>query len=131
MKASEGKGVTGEVLLQMLERRLDNVVFRLGFAPSQSSQARQLVRHGHYHGERPQGRHPVVPREGGRRDPGTREEQGPHRGQELARGPQGPTSPEWLDLDADKLRPGAQRSDARDSIPVPINEQLIVELYSK
>src|SRR5207247_9583080 len=45
-KASEAKGVTGEVLLQMLERRLDNVVFRLGLAPSRSA-ARQLVRHGH------------------------------------------------------------------------------------
>src|SRR5512147_1459466 len=45
-KASEAKGVTGEVLLQMLERRLDNVVFRLGLAPSRSA-ARQLVRHRH------------------------------------------------------------------------------------
>src|SRR5947207_11245555 len=45
-KASESKGVTGEVLLQMLERRIDNVVFRLGFAASRQA-ARQLVRHGH------------------------------------------------------------------------------------
>src|SRR6266705_5949657 len=45
-KASEAKGVTGEVLLQMLERRLDNVVFRLGFAGNRAT-ARQLVRHGH------------------------------------------------------------------------------------
>ena len=46
-KASTTKGVTGEVLLQMLERRLDNIVFRFGFAPSRSA-ARQLVRHGHF-----------------------------------------------------------------------------------
>src|SRR5213083_2779548 len=46
-KASESRGVTGEVLLQMLERRIDNVVYRMGFAPSQSA-ARQLVRHGHF-----------------------------------------------------------------------------------
>src|SRR5574339_331313 len=46
-KASVAKGVTGDVLLQMLERRLDNVVFRLGFAASRSA-ARQLVRHGHF-----------------------------------------------------------------------------------
>src|SRR5512132_2090160 len=46
-KASDAKGVTGEVLLQLLERRLDNVVFRLGFAPSRSA-ARQLVRHRHF-----------------------------------------------------------------------------------
>ena len=45
-KAAESKGVTGEVLLQMLERRLDNVVYRIGFAANRS-QARQLVRHGH------------------------------------------------------------------------------------
>src|SRR5262245_54951420 len=46
-KAATTKGVTGEVLLQMLERRLDNIVFRFGFAPSRSA-ARQLVRHGHF-----------------------------------------------------------------------------------
>src|SRR5258706_7867570 len=46
-KAATAKGVTGEALLQMLERRLDNIVFRFGFAPSRSA-ARQLVRHGHF-----------------------------------------------------------------------------------
>ena len=63
-------GKTGENLLQLLERRLDNVVYRAGFAHSRDM-ARQLVKHGHFIGQRPQGRHPVVPglRERHRRGP--------------------------------------------------------------
>ena len=66
-RASQEKGVSGELLLSKLERRLSNVVYRLGFGSSQA-QGRQLVRHGHVQGERPQDRHPVLPGEGRRRD---------------------------------------------------------------
>ena len=59
-KASRQGGVTGENLLRMLETRLDNVVYRLGFAASRA-QARQLVRHGHFSGQRPPRQHPELP----------------------------------------------------------------------
>ena len=58
-QAERTRGITGETLLQLLERRLDNVAYRLGFATSRP-QARQLVRHGHFRGEWPQSGHPVV-----------------------------------------------------------------------
>ena len=61
-KAARQKGVTGENLLAQLERRLDNVVVRLGFA-STHNQARQLVRHGHVHRERQEGQRSFVPGE--------------------------------------------------------------------
>ena len=65
-KAIRMKGVTGENLLQLLERRLDNVIYRLGFA-SDHAEARQLVRHGHFKVNGHEGQHPVVPLPRGRR----------------------------------------------------------------
>ena len=103
------KGVTGEVLLQMLERRLDNVVYRLGFAPSRSGRAPARAPRP-LHGERPQGGHPVVPVRAGRRDPwSTARRAGSWRSiQNVARGPQGRTRcPSWLELDADEARRAA------------------------
>ncbi len=68
-KASRMKGVTGENLIQLLERRLDNVVYRMGFA-SDHAEARQLVRHGHFKVNGQRGQHPVVPGAVQRRDRG-------------------------------------------------------------
>ncbi len=129
-KASVAKGVTGEVLLQMLERRLDNVVFRLGFAPSRSA-ARQLVRHGHV---TINGRRVDIPSQQVRAgdEVGLRE-----KSRNLtsvassleARKGQG--TPEWLELNASAPSGRVLNIPSRQSIPVPINEQLIVELYSK
>ena len=65
-RAAAEKGVVGEVLLSKLERRLDNVIYRLGFGASRD-QARQLVRHGHVQGQRQEGQHPLLPGGGGRR----------------------------------------------------------------
>ena len=62
-RASQEKGVSGELLLQKLERRLGNVVYRLGFGSSQA-QARQLVRHGHVRVNDKQDRHPLLPGQG-------------------------------------------------------------------
>ncbi len=70
-EANRRQGKTGENLLRILESRLDNVVYRAGFAKSRDM-ARQLVRHGHITGQRPQGRHPVVPRERQRHRRGAR-----------------------------------------------------------
>ena len=61
------EGRPGENLLILVERRLDNVVFRLGFASTRRD-ARQLVTHGHFTRKRPEGEHPLLPGEGGRRD---------------------------------------------------------------
>ena len=129
-KASDAKGVTGEVLLQMLERRLDNVVFRVGFAPSRNA-ARQLVRHGHV---AVNGRKVDIPSQLVRAgDEITMREKSRKLGVVLnsleARKGQG--VPEWIDLSTEKLSARVLNIPTRQSIPVPINEQLIVELYSK
>jgi small subunit ribosomal protein S4 len=129
-KASETKGVTGEVLLQMLERRLDNLVFRLGFAPSRSA-ARQLVRHRHF---TVNGRTVDIPSFQVRAGD---EIQVRQKSRELvvikssldARKGQG--VPDWVDLNTEKLAGRMLSIPTRASIGVPINEQLIVELYSK
>jgi small subunit ribosomal protein S4 len=129
-KASEAKGVTGEVLLQMLERRLDNVLYRVNFALSRS-QSRQVVRHGHV---TVNGRSVDIP--SFLVKPGDtiaiRE-----KSRKLAiilttiEARKGQSAPEWLDVDTDKLSAKVLSVPTRDSIPIPINEQLIVELYSK
>jgi small subunit ribosomal protein S4 len=129
-KASEAKGVTGEVLLQMLERRLDNVLYRLNFTLSRS-QGRQVVRHGHV---TVNGRTVDIP--SFLVKPGDvvaiRE-----KSRKLAvilttlEARKGQSAPAWLDVDADKLAARVLSVPTRDSIPIPINEQLIVELYSK
>jgi small subunit ribosomal protein S4 len=129
-KAAEAKGVTGEVLLQMLERRLDNVVYRLGFALSHH-QARQLVRHGHF---TVNGRKVDIPsflvkagdevgvRERSRKLPVVLTSLEQRKGQWV---------PEWLELSTEKMSGRVLNIPTRQSITVPINEQLIVELYSK
>ncbi len=129
-KASDAKGVTGEVLLQMLERRLDNVVFRLGLAPSRSA-ARQLVRHRHFSVN---GRTVDIPsfmtKVGD-------EIQVRERSKEIAvfknslEARKGQGVPDWVELNPEKLSGRVLHIPTRASIPVPINEQLIVELYSK
>jgi small subunit ribosomal protein S4 len=129
-KASEAKGVTGDVLLQMLERRLDNVIFRLGFSPSRSA-ARQLVRHGHV---TVNSRRVDIPsfqvRVGD--EVSLRE-----RSRNLTvvasslEARKGHGVPEWLELDSDAPKGRVLNIPTRESIPVPIREQLIVELYSK
>jgi len=129
-KASRAKGVTGEVLLQMLERRLDNVVYRLGFAANRA-QARQLVRHRHFHVN---GRKVDVPsfllRVGD-----TIQVRDKSRKLIVIQGSldsrKGQSSPEWLEVSAETMSGRVLNIPARDSITSPINEQLIVELYSK
>ena len=129
-KAARAKGVTGEVLLQMLERRLDNIVYRLGFAHNRA-QARQLVRHGHFHVN---GRNVDIPsyllRVGDT-------VQVRERSKDLVviqssvRSRKGQSAPEWLEASGDTLSGRVLNIPSRESIATPINEQLIVELYSK
>ena len=129
-RADMQKGVTGENLLTALERRMDNVVYRLGFANSRS-QARQLVRHGLF---TLNGRRVNIPslqvkvgdivevRERNRQSPIILEAQ-----QVIARR----GCPAWLEVDGEKLKGKVNALPTREDVQFPINEQLIVELYSK
>ena len=129
-KAATSKGVTGETLLQMLETRIDNVVFRFGFAPNRSS-ARQLVRHGHF---LVNGRKVDIPsyllKVG---DVVSLREKSRQLGVVLTslEARKGQSTPEWLELNVDTMSGRVLNIPTRGSIPVPVNEQLIVELYSK
>jgi small subunit ribosomal protein S4 len=129
-KAARSKGVTGEMLLQQLERRLDNVVYRLGFGSSRR-QARQLVRHGHVAVD---GRKVNIPsyevsvgeeiaiREGSRKLAIL------EQAKEFASHQNAPT---WLEIDRDNYKGRVLSLPKREDINQPVNEQLIVELYSK
>lgn len=129
-RADMQKGVTGENLLSFLERRLDNVVYRLGFANSRN-QARQLVRHGLF---TLNGHRVTIPslqvkvgdvievRERNRQSPIILEAQ-----QVIARR----GCPAWLEVDGEKLKGKVNALPTREDVQFPINEQLIVELYSK
>jgi small subunit ribosomal protein S4 len=129
-KAARAQGVTGVNLLVLLERRLDNVVYRMGFADSRA-QARQLVRHGHM---RVNGRKVNIPsfliKQGDAIEP--REKS---RNMEVIRGNMEHLGqkqiPEWLHVDATAMRGVVQTLPSRDDITMPFQEQLIVELYSK
>ncbi len=129
-KAARTKGVTGEMLLQQLERRLDTVVHRLGFGISRR-QARQLVRHGHVHVD---GRKVNIPsyevnvgeeitiRESSRKLAIL------EQAKEFA---SHQNSPGWLEIDRENFKGKVLSLPKREEIQLPVNEQLIVELYSK
>jgi small subunit ribosomal protein S4 len=128
--ADRQKGVTGELLLQMLERRLDNVVYRSGFATSRA-QARQLVRHGHFSVN---GKKVDIPsyavRQGDMVAVRATSAQNPtiqHAMEEV----KGRGIPEWLLLDAGAFSARVSQLPTREQINLPVQEQLIVELYSK
>ena len=129
-KAERQKGITGTNLLVLLERRLDNVVFRMGFANSRS-QARQLVRHSHFlvNGSRVNIPSCVV-------DVGDTVEVKeksrdllPIRVAVEAVARRG--VPQWLEVDKEKLKGTVKSLPAREDLTMPIQEQLIVEHYSK
>jgi small subunit ribosomal protein S4 len=129
-RATRMKGRSGENLLVLLERRLDNVVFRMGFATSRA-EARQLVRHGHFLVDGRKARIPsmlvrqgakVSVREGSRkvtRIVGALETL------------EGRSLPQWLEIDKDHFVGTVKALPTREDITMPIQEQLIVELYSR
>jgi len=129
-KATESRGVTGEVLLQMLERRIDNVVYRMGFAPSHSA-ARQMVSHGHF---LVNDRKVDIPSFQLRAGDEVKVRQ---KSRELAvvlttlEARKGQDIPEWLSVDPSALSGRMLSVPTRASITTPIREQLIVEFYSK
>ena len=127
-KASRRSGITGENLLRMLELRLDNVVYRLGFAASRS-QARQLVRHGHFEVN---GKRVNIPSfQVGEDDViALREAAAAKATVTDATDLTASVSP-WLQADHDNLTGKVLRLPDRVDIDTPVQEQLIVELYSK
>ncbi len=129
-RAARTRGVTGEVLLQQLERRLDNVVYRLGFAVARR-QARQLVRHGHVHVNGKKVDIPSYQVSAGE-EISVREKSSKLILVETAKdfaSHQAP--PAWLEVDRDAYKGRVVSLPTRNDINLPINEQLIVELYSK
>ena len=128
--AERARGITGVTLLQLLERRMDNVVYRLGLATSRP-QARQLVRHGHFPVN---GRKVDIPsysvREGDQITVIARSQKNPtieHAMEEV----KGRGIPEWLSFDANTISGRVNSMPTREQINLPVQEQLIVELYSK
>jgi len=129
-KAARSKGVTGELLLQQLERRLDTVVYRIGLGVSRR-QARQLVRHGHVNVNGRKVNIPsfqvsigdeIVIREASRKLVIL------EQAKEFAAHGNPPT---WLEIDRDNYKGRVLALPKREDIQLPVNEQLIVELYSK
>ena len=127
-KASRQPGITGENLLQMLETRLDNVLVRLGFAASRR-QARQLIRHGHW---TVNGRRVDIPSYQVR-DGDIIAVKASTPAEPLIRDATELTAqvPAWLQADHDALTAKVLRKPERREIAAPVQEQLIVELYSK
>ncbi|MBX6352436.1 MAG: 30S ribosomal protein S4 [Thermoflavifilum sp.] len=129
-EAARRPGITGDNLLQLLETRLDNVIYRLGFAVSRP-EARQLVRHGHFEVN---GRRVDIPSY--QVKPGdvitVREKsQGKGRIKELLETAEGRAVPAWLERDLAARTGKVLRLPARDEIDTPVAEQMIIEFYSR
>jgi small subunit ribosomal protein S4 len=129
-EAARRKGVTGEQLIQLLERRLDNVVYRLGFANNRD-EARQFVRHGHF---KLNGKKVNIPslsvRVGDSLTVVDGSKQNTHIQAAIAnvekRG-----VPQWLELDGNNFKGSVKALPSREDVTMPLQEQLVVELYSK
>ena len=124
------KGVTGEVLLQLLERRLDNMVYRMGFAPSRTS-ARQFVTHGHFLVNGKKVNIPSYMLQVG----DIIEVKESIRDTELVKDSLSKIEqrgiPSWVEIDFQNFKGKLLQIPAREDIQLPAQEQLIVELYSK
>lgn len=129
-QAAGMKGVTGHILLQFLERRLDNLIYRAGFATSRK-QARQIVGHGYvFVNDHSINISSYSVKEN---DEITIrfKKKGEQNIKENIATSANRTAPAWLDIDADHFKAKVTRLPARDDIGFPVNEQLIVELYSR
>ncbi len=129
-RASRMKGRAGENLLVLLERRLDNVVFRMGFATSRS-EARQLVGHGHFLVDGRKATTPSIQLRAGQVISVREKSRKVERISAALDALEGRAIPQWLEIDKDKYAGTVTQLPAREDITLPIEEQLIVELYSR
>ncbi|MCD7750249.1 MAG: 30S ribosomal protein S4 [Lachnospiraceae bacterium] len=129
-KADRMKGMTGENLMIMLESRLDNVVFRMNFARTRR-EARQIVDHKHVTVNGKCVNIPSYRVKAGDVIEIREKSKGLTRYKEIVEVTGGRLTPEWLDVDIDSLKGTVKALPTREQIDVPVNEMLIVELYSK
>ena len=129
-KADRMKGMTGENLMVMLESRLDNVIFRLGFARTRQ-EARQIVDHKHVLVNGKQVNIPSYLVKAGDTVEIKEKCKGSDRYKAILESTGGRLVPEWIDMDADGLGGTIKELPTREQIDVPVDEMLIVELYSK
>ncbi|OEH86353.1 30S ribosomal protein S4 [Desulfuribacillus stibiiarsenatis] len=129
-EATRRKGVTGEILLQLLETRLDNVVYRLGFAGSRV-EARQLVKHGHFLVNGKKVDIPSYQVSVGTAIEVAAKSKGSEKFKELKESAAGRPTKDWLEVNVDNLSGRVVRIPSRDEIDIPVQEQMIVELYSR
>jgi small subunit ribosomal protein S4 len=129
-KAVQGKGVSGHTLIQLLERRLDNVAYRMGFA-SDHAEARQLVRHGHF---TINGKKVNIPSYLVRVNDVIQVRES---SQKIAKINEALAAvdrrgvPQWIALDKENFKGQITQLPTREDVTLPIREQLIIELYSK
>jgi small subunit ribosomal protein S4 len=129
-RADRMRGITGSNLLMLLERRLDNVVFRLGFAPSRN-EARQLVRHSHF---LVNGKKVNIPSYNVRKDDVVELREKSRKVLPILDSLETVARrgiPGWLELDKDNFKGAVKTIPTREDITMPVQEHLVVELYSK
>jgi small subunit ribosomal protein S4 len=129
-EADRQKGITGETLLSLLERRLDNIVYRLGFANSRN-EARQLVRHNHFLVNQSKVNIPSYLTKPGDVIGLREKSKKVIRILEAMEGVARRGVPQWLELDKDQMKGSVKGLPTREDITIPIQEKLIVELFSK
>ena len=128
--AERKKGITGDNLLQILESRLDNVVFRLGFAESRK-EARQLVRHGHFLVNGAKVDIPSFLTKPGDEISISEKFLSSSKAKEILKAAEGKGVPEWLEIDRENKKGKVKALPSREQIDIPVKEHLIVELYSR
>ncbi len=129
-EADRRKGVTGEILLQILESRLDNVTYRMGLAASRQ-QARQLIKHGHFAVNGKKVDIPSYLTRPGEVISVREKSRGKDVFKELAETGQQQGTVDWLEVDFEKMSGKIIRKPSREEIDSPVSEQLIVEMYSR
>ena len=129
-KAKQMEGMTGENLMRILESRLDNVIFRMGLARTRK-EARQIVDHKHVLVNGKQVNIPSYLAKAGDTIEIKENKKGSQRYKDILEATGSNMVPEWLDVDAENLKGSVKELPAREAIDVPVDEMLIVELYSK
>ena len=129
-KAKQQEGMTGENLMILLETRLDNVMFRMGFARTRR-EARQIVGHRHVLVNGKQVKVPSYLVKAGDVIEIKEKNKGSQRYKDILEVTGGNMIPNWLEVDAENLKGEVKELTKRDAIDVPVDEMLIVELYSK